>query len=158
MPSRRELIQLSREEVRDYLVEQKTLVIVSNGKDGYPHPMPMWFYADAAGCLYCTTFSKAQKVMNFQRDARAALLVESGEEYAQLKSVLIYATTEVIDDVDAVCDALVNITTKGRDDVPQAEIEQIRAGVAKTAAKRVLLKFTPERYVTWDHAKLGGKY
>lgn len=158
MPSRREVIQLSDDEIRDYLVEQKTLVIVSNGKDGYPHPMPMWFYADDAGCLYCTTFSKAQKVMNFQRDAKATLLVESGEEYAKLKSVLVYATAEVIADVDAVCDALVNITTKGRDDVSEEELTKLRAGVAKTAAKRVLLKFTPQRYVTWDHAKLGGKY
>ena len=64
MPSRREIIQLSNDEIRDYLAAQKTLIIVSNGKDGYPHPMPMWFYADDSGCLYCTTFSKAQKVMN----------------------------------------------------------------------------------------------
>ncbi len=158
MPSRREIIQVSDDELRDYLATQKTLIIVSNGKDGYPHPMPMWFYADDEGCLYCTTFSKAQKVMNFRRDPKAALLVESGEEYAQLKSVLIYANTQVIEDIDAVCDALVNITIKGRADVSREEIEKLRAGVAKTAAKRVLLKFTPERYVSWDHAKLGGKY
>lgn len=158
MPSRRELIQLNSDEVREYLVEQKTLIIISNGKDGYPHPMPMWFYADDAGCLYCTTFTKAQKVLNFRRDPKAALLVESGDEYAQLKSVLIYASTEVIDDFDAVCDALVNITTKGRDDVAPDEIAKLRTGVAKTAEKRVLLKFTPERYVSWDHAKLGGSY
>ena len=158
MPSRREIIQLTDDEIRDYLTAQKTLIIVSNGHDGYPHPMPMWFYADDAGCLHCTTFSKAQKVMNFQRDAKATLLVESGEDYAQLKSVLIYARAEVIDDVDAVIDALVNITTKGRDDVPAEELAKLRAGVAKTAEKRVLLKFTPQRYVTWDHAKLSGKY
>jgi len=158
MPSRRELIQLTDDEIRDYLAGQKTLVIVSNGRDGYPHPVPMWFYADPQGCLYCTTFSKAQKVLNFRRDPKAALLVESGEEYAQLKSVLIYARAEVIDDFEAVCDALVNITTKGRHEVSADEVAQLRAGVAKTAAKRVLLKFTPERYVTWDHAKLAGKY
>jgi nitroimidazol reductase NimA-like FMN-containing flavoprotein (pyridoxamine 5'-phosphate oxidase superfamily) len=158
MPSRREIIQLSDEEIHDYLVSQKTLIIVSNGKDGYPHPMPMWFYADDQGCLYCTTFSKAQKVFNFQRDPKATLLVESGDEYARLKSVLIYATAEVISDLDAVCDALVNITTKGRNNVAADELDKIRAGVAKTAEKRVLLKFTPERYVTWDHSKLGGKY
>ena len=158
MPSRRELIQLSSDEVREYLEAQKTLIIISNGKDGYPHPIPMWFYADAAGCLYCTTFSKAQKVVNFRRDPKAALLVESGEEYARLKSVLIYAGAEIIDDVDAVCDALVNITIKGRGGVAQEEIARLRAGVAKTAEKRVLLKFTPERYVSWDHSKLGGSY
>ncbi|MCZ6711779.1 MAG: pyridoxamine 5'-phosphate oxidase family protein, partial [Gammaproteobacteria bacterium] len=138
MPSRRELIQLNAEEVQDYLETQKTLIIISNGNDGYPHPIPMWFYTDAAGCLYCTTFAKAQKVANFRRDPKAALLVESGEEYAELKSVLIYASTEIIDDLDAVCDALVNVTTKGRGDVAQEEIAKLRAGVAKTAEKRVL--------------------
>ena len=118
----------------------------------------MWFHADAQGCLYCTTFTKAQKVLNFRRDPKAALLVESGEQYAELKSVLIYARAEVIEDFDVVCDALVNITTKGRSDVGPEEIAKLRAGVAKTAEKRVLLKFTPERYVSWDHSKLGGSY
>ena len=157
MPSRREIIQLSADEIQDFLAEQKTLIIVSNGKDGYPHPVPMWFYVDDAGCLYCTTFSKAQKVLNWRRDPKASLLVESGEEYAELKSVLIYATAEVIDDLDAVCDALVNIGAKGRTLTPQ-QTEAMRGQVVKTAEKRVLLKFTPQRYVSWDHAKLGGKY
>ena len=158
MPSRRELIALSEDEIQQFLEQQKTLIIVSNGRDGYPHPMPMWFYTDPQGCIYCTTFAKAQKVLNWRRDPRASLLVESGEEYAELKSVLIYAQTEIIDELDEVCDALVNISTKGQ---PQPSAEQrlaLREQLAGTAAKRVLLKFTPERYVTWDHAKLGGKY
>ena len=158
MPSRRELIALTEDEIQQFLEQQKTLIIVSNGRDGYPHPMPMWFYTDADGCIYCTTFAKAQKVYNWHRDSRASLLVESGEEYAELKSVLIYAHAEVIEDAEEVCDALVNISTKGQ---PQPSAEQrhaLREQLAKTAAKRVLLKFTPERYVSWDHAKLGGKY
>jgi nitroimidazol reductase NimA-like FMN-containing flavoprotein (pyridoxamine 5'-phosphate oxidase superfamily) len=157
MPSRREQIQLSPAEIADYLVAQKTIIIVSNGKDGYPHPMPMWFHADAEGCVYCTTFRKSQKVLNYQRDPRASLLVESGEEYAELKSVVIYARAEIVDDTDAVVDALVKINTKGRE-VSEAEARQIAGAVLKTAEKRVLLRFVPERYVSWDHAKLGGRY
>ena len=157
MPSRREIIQLTDEEISEYMVEQKTLIIISNGNDGYPHAMPMWFYADESGCLYCSTFRKSQKVLNFRRDSKATLLVESGEEYAQLKSVLIYATVEIIDDFDAVCEALVKISTKGTE-VDAARVEALRGAVSKTARKRVILKFHPERYVSWDHAKLGGKY
>ena len=157
MPSRRELIRLTEAEIKAYLVEQKTLIIISNGLDGYPHAMPMWFYADDAGCLYCSTFRKSQKVLNFRRDPKATLLVESGEEYAQLKSVLIYATVEIVDEFDAVCDALVKINTKGAQ-VDAAQVEALRSGVAKTAEKRVILKFHPDRYVSWDHSKLGGKY
>ena len=157
MPSRRELIQLTDDEIRDYLATQKTLIIISNGKDGYPHPMPMWFYADGQGCLYCTTFGKSQKVKNWERDPKASLLVEGGEEYAELKSVLIYATAQIIADVEVVKDTLVNINAKGRS-LTDEERAQLREAVAGTAAKRVVLKFTPERYVTWDHTKLGGRY
>lgn len=157
MPSRRELIQLTDAEVRNFMNSMKTLIIISNGRDGYPHPMPMWFYVDAAGCVYCTTFRKSQKVANFTRDSRATLLIESGEEYADLKSVLIYAATEVVDDFDAVCDTLVKINTRGQV-VDEARLESLLGAVSKTATKRIVLKFTPERYISWDHAKLAGKY
>ena len=49
MPSRRNNIELSDAEIRAFLASRKTLIIVSNGKDGYPHPMPMWFYVDDEG-------------------------------------------------------------------------------------------------------------
>ena len=157
MPSRREIIQLSDEEIRDYLASARTLVIVSNGRNGYPHPMPMWFWVDEEGCFYCTTFRKSQKVLNFQRDPRASLLVESGEEYAELKSVLAYADCEVIDDFDTVSNVLVKINTKGRE-VDEAQVAELLGAVAKTAEKRVALKFVPREVISWDHAKLGGKY
>lgn len=157
MPSRRELIALSREEIDAFLAEQKTVILVSNGKDGYPHPMPMWFYADATGAIHCTTFRKSQKVLNLQRDPRATLLVESGESYAELKSVLIYATAEIVDDRDAVVDTLVRINSRGRT-LTDAERQALSDAVSATAEKRVLLKFPPERYVSWDHGKLGGRY
>jgi nitroimidazol reductase NimA-like FMN-containing flavoprotein (pyridoxamine 5'-phosphate oxidase superfamily) len=157
MPSRRELIQLTPEEIADFMVARKTIIIVANGKDGYPHPMPMWFHADGQGCVYCTTFRKSQKVLNFRRDPRAALLVESGEDYATLKSVLIYARTEIIDDQEAVVDTLVKINTKGLSVTPE-DVQRLIGAVSQTASKRVVLKFHPERYVSWDHAKLGGRY
>ena len=157
MPSRRKLIEMTAEEVRAYLDAQKTLIIVGNGPNGYPHPMPMWFAQDDAGCLYCTTFGKSQKVLNWRRDPKAALLVESGEEYAELRGVTIYATCEVIDDAEDVQDALVAINSRGRDLDENAKAA-LRESVGRTASKRVVLKFTPQRYVSWDHTKLGGRY
>ena len=157
MPSRRNNIELSDAEIHAFLDNSKTLIIVSNGKDGYPHPMPMWFYVDAEGCLYCTTFSKSQKVINWRRDPHASLLVESGEEYAQLKGVVIYARAEVIDDLDTAIDTLVNINTRGTT-VDPSQRQALTAAVSKTASKRVVIKFHPERYVSWDHSKLGGRY
>ena len=157
MPSRRELIALSDDEMRAYAAEAKTLIIVSNGKDGFPPPMPMWFYADDELNFYFTTFRKSQKVLNFRRDPKATLLIESGEEYAQLKSLMVYANTEVIDDLETVISTLVAVNSKGAD-LDADQLSRLRDGVAKTAEKRVVLKFIPERFVSWDHAKLGGRY
>ena len=157
MPSRRDAIALSEEEMHAYAAEAKTLIIVSNGKDGFPHPMPMWFYADDDLNFYCTTFRKSQKVLNFQRDPKATLLIESGEEYAELKSLMVYADTEVIDDLETVTDTLVAVNSKGAQ-LNEDQLGRLRQGVMKTAEKRVVLKFIPRRFVSWDHSKLGGRY
>ena len=157
MPSRRNSIELSADEVRVYIDSRKTLIIVSNGKDGYPHTMPMWFVLGDDGTIDCTTFAKSQKVLNYQRDPKATLLVESGTEYAQLKGVMIYAHTDIIADVAQVTETLVKINSRGRT-LSQEAAQQLRGAVSKTASKRVVVRFVPLRYVSWDHAKLGGRY
>ena len=157
MPSRRKLIELDADEVRDYLTAEKTLIIVSNGRGGYPHAMPMWFAVDDDDAIVCTTFRKSQKVINWQRDPKATLLVETGEEYAELKGVMIYASCEIVDELDEVKDTLAAINAKGRE-LRDGEWEKLREAVSGTAPKRVVLRFKPERYITWDHTKLGGRY
>jgi len=157
MPSRRESIELTEDERREFLDSSKTITIVSNGRDGYPHTMPMWFYRSQDDCIYCTTFRKAQKVLNYKRDSKATLLVESGTEYAELKSVMIYAMAEVIEDLETVQDTLLNINTRGQE-VDPAQRETLIEAMSSTAPKRVVIKFTPQSYVSWDHSKLGGVY
>ena len=160
--SRRSQIAMSEEEVAAYLRSQITIIIVSNGGDGYPHPMPMHFCLEPDGAIAMTTYRKSQKVMNYRRDPRASLLVESGEEYEELRSVLIYARAEVIDDLEATracmiaCRAHSNGT---RGIVPDAaEDARFADGAGRTASKRVVLKFHPQRTISWDHAKLQGQY
>lgn len=157
MPSRRSLIELTDDEVREYLETEKTLIIVSNGRNGFPHPMPMWFAVEDDGAIVCTTFAKSQKVLNWRRDPRATLLVESGEEYAELKGLVIYAQCEVVDDLETVKDTLAGVNGKGRELDAEARAK-LRESVSGTASKRIVLRFRPERIVSWDHAKLGGRY
>lgn len=157
MPSRRKIIELTDSEVDEYLATSHTLIIVSNGRNGFPHPMPMWFYADTERNCYCTTFAKSQKVKNWKRDPRASLLVESGDEYAELKGLVVYAQTEILEDQETVTETLVNINAKGRS-LTDEQRERLRQSVGGTASKRVVLKFIPQRFVSWDHSKLGGRY
>lgn len=157
MPSRRKIIELTDSELDEYLATSHTLIIVSNGRDGFPHPMPMWFYADEDRNCYCTTFAKSQKVQNWKRDPRASLLIESGDEYAELKGLVVYAQTEIVEDQEVVTETLVNINAKGRT-LTDEQRERLRESVGGTASKRVVLKFIPQRFISWDHSKLGGRY
>ncbi len=155
--SRRDQIRMTDEEIRAYLESAKTMILVSNGKDGYPHPMPMWFGVDDDNTVYMTTFRKSQKINNLTQDPRVALLVESGDSYQQLKSLLMYTRAEVIDDLATTIDVMFMLSLQ-RGDVKADMEEAVKQGLTKTAEKRVVIKMKPEKIVSWDHSKLGGVY
>ena len=157
MPSRRDLIRMSDDELRSFLRSSKTIIINSNGPGGYPHPMPMWFAVEDDGTVRMTTFRKSQKVLSLRRDPRVSLLVETGEEYSQLRGAVLYGRARVVDDLAVVTQTLLAIGGAGNLTDPAAR-KGAEAAVAKTAAKRVAILIRPERIVSWDHAKLGGTY
>ena len=148
---------MTESEARAFAREQQTLVIVSNGHDGYPHPMPMWYAVDEDGRFLVSTFERSQKVLNFRRDPRATLLIEDGETYESLRGLVVKATTEVLDGEDDVLDAMVAIRLKGAEADADARAK-LREAVRPASRKRVILRFVPERVMSWDHAKLQGKY
>ena len=157
MPSRRELISMTEAERMAFFRSKKTIIIISNGVGGYPHPMPMWYIVDDDGSVRMSTFRKSQKVKNVQRDPKVSLLSEDGEEYAELRGVHISAICEVVDDLRAVQDTMVDITG-GEAAASQEAREGMYKVIEATAAKRVMLRITPEKIVSWDHRKLGGTY
>lgn len=156
MPSRRDLIRMTPEEVRAYLAGQRRVILVTNGPEGLPHPVPMNYGLDDQGRVLITSFRKSQKVRNLERDPRATLLVESGTKYEELKSVILYCDVELITEVEAIARHMreVRADEAMARSLSDAMSEQVRASLAK----RVVLRFTPFRTVSWDHAKLGGFY
>lgn len=155
--SRRSQINMSDAEVAQYLKESRTIMLVSNGKDGYPHPMPMWYAVDDDNTVYMTTFRKSQKIANLRRDPKVALLVESGHSYPELKGVVIYTQVELLDSLEATEDILFKIAVQRGELAANAD-KTAQEGMMKTAPKRIGMKFTPSKIITWDHAKLAGVY
>ncbi len=155
--SRRAQIQMSDDEIRDFVRTSRTIIINSIDPGGYPHPMPMWFAVDDDGTVRMTTFRKSQKVKNIERDPRVSMLVEDGEEYAQLRGVVFYGKAELVDDRKEVTKTLLAIGGQEVPKDPEARAV-LEAGIARTAAKRVCILIRPERVVSWDHTKLGGRY
>jgi PPOX class probable F420-dependent enzyme len=154
--SRRDVIRLTDEELRDFVRSSHTVILCSNGPSGAPHPMPMWFVADDDGSIRMTTYARSQKVRNLERDPRVSMLIESGERYEELKGAVFYGKAEIVRDVERVIDTLMEASGSAVDRSPEAK--PVRDAMRANAAKRVLIVVRPERVVSWDHSKLGGVY
>src|ERR687894_2590302 len=135
--SRRDQIKMTGDEVAAFLDEQRVVVCATNGRDGFPHLMPLW-YVVRDGELWAWTFAKSQKVKNLERDARATLQVEAGEQYQELRGVMLKCDVEVIRETDRVRDLGLEIFAR----YTGADLgDEVRAMVEKQAAKRVALRF-----------------
>ncbi len=146
---------MSDDEVGTFLQEERTVTCATNGRDGFPHLMPLWFVV-RDGEIWAWTYGKSQKVRNLERDPRVTLQVEAGVEYHLLRGVMFEAEVVIHRDVETVADLGVEIFTRYGNGVELDE--NARAMVAKQASKRVGLQFVERTRVSWDHRKLGGVY
>src|SRR5919106_905472 len=103
MPSRREQIQMTNEELLAFLAEQKIVSVATAGPKGRPHLVPLWYVPDGTE-LRGWTYAKSQKAKNLQRDPRATLQIEDGVEYHELRGVMLECDVELLRDVERVGD------------------------------------------------------
>lgn len=151
--NRRAQITMSAEEVRAFLVQQRTLICATNGSRGWPHLMPLWFVLRGDE-LWAWTYGSSQKVRNLERDPRATLQVEAGERYEELRGVMIEADVEVLRESDVVLALAVELMQRyGPAERSDAEL---REALRTQAPKRVALRFRPRRIASFDHRKLAG--
>ena len=149
--SRRDQIRMAAEEVATFLSDQRIMICATNGPQGWPHLMPLWYIVRREE-IWAWTYAKSQKVRNLERDPRATLQVEDGELYHELRGVMIEAHTTIHRDLETVAGIGSELLTRyagggAADDIVRAQ-----------AAKRVGLQFIPGRIASWDHRKLGGMY
>ncbi len=154
MPNRRELIQMTDEEMWDFIAGQKSVQVATINRDGSPHLTTLWF-ALVEGKIVLETFTKSQKVVNLRRDPRIALLLESGDTYEQLRGVSINATAELVGDYDGVHAMHMAVLRRNTPGIPEETLEKVSAGMA---AKKTAILVKPEKVMSWDHTKLGGIY
>ncbi len=145
---------MSEEEVLELLERERTVICATNGVQGWPHLMPLWYVVrptgeDGAAQLWAWTFAKSQKARNLERDPRATLEVEAGEDYDALRGVMLRCDVLVHRDLDIVRALGIDLYTRygGVDD-------DVLAMIDKQAPKRIALQFAERSRVTWDHRKL----
>ena len=160
MPSRRDQIRMSDDELREFVAEHKVMTVATLGPNGRPHLMPLWYVAQPDGDLIGWTFAKSQKAKNLGRDPHATVQIEDGVEYQELRGAMFECDVHIERDTEEVADFGMAIFERY---APHGESggglpPEVREMVEQQAPKRVGMRFHPTRAVTWDHRKLGGAY
>jgi PPOX class probable F420-dependent enzyme len=155
MPSRRGEIGMSEAELARFLDEERVLTLATIGPGGRPHLMPLWYVREGLALLVWT-YGKSQKIRNLERDPRATVQVEAGRDvYGELRGAMLECDVAIERDPERVADVGLRLMTRY---IGAAPSEAGRAGVLKQAPKRVALRLTPTRIISWDHRKLGVGY
>ncbi|HKP12837.1 MAG TPA: TIGR03618 family F420-dependent PPOX class oxidoreductase [Blastocatellia bacterium] len=142
---------MSAAEVAAFLNERHTMSVATNGRDGYPHVMAMWYgFLDGKPAFW--TYAKSQKVRNLERDDRITLMVEDGDTYATLRGVMLTGRARIFRDAGTVMKVGESVHERYNGPVT----EQTRPAVEQMGRKRVAVCIEVERVVSWDHRKLSG--
>jgi hypothetical protein len=153
VPSRRDQIQMTDEELRAFIGEQMVMQCATVGPRGLPHLVPLWYVPEGIE-LVGWTYAKSQKARNLEREPRATIGIEDGVRYEELRGVMFECDVLLERDAAKVeQNGLMLFERYAGELTPE-----IRELVAKQARKRVGLRFVPTRTVSWDHRKLGGAY
>lgn len=154
MPSRREQIRLTPEEVDAFLRGRRTMNIATHNHDGSIHLVAMW-YGFYRGNPAFETFAKSQKVQNLRRDPRITVLLEEGDRYEELRGVELVGTAVIHDDPDVLREVARDVVRRYWNAANDEELDVMTEGLMR---KRVAVEIVAERVVSWDHGKLGGTY
>jgi len=147
----RELVKMSDDEVAAFLAAGDRARVATVNKDGSPHVVPIT-YVVLDGKVAFWADNVSQKMVNLQRDARVAAVIDEGTDFQELRGVELFGTADLRDDEE----------TNGRIadlfavKAPEEHRNDARAMLLALAAERTAVIVQPERVASWDHRKLAG--
>ncbi|GGW45029.1 pyridoxamine 5'-phosphate oxidase [Streptomyces lucensis JCM 4490] len=144
-------IMMTPGELDEFLTAQRTCRVATVSADGAPHVSALWFAWDGAS-LWLYSVVRSRRWAQLRRDPRVAVVVDSGEEYDQLRGVELSGRVEFVGEVPRTGELCAELDTAetlfarknfGMDEMPHD-------------GRHAWARLTPEKIVSWDFRKLGG--
>ncbi len=152
----RDLVAMTPAEVTGLLASQRKVQLATNGPDGFPHLVTM-YYVLTDGQITFWTYRRSQKAFNLERDPRISCLVETGERYFDLKGVLVQGEARRIEqpaEIAAIGRQISAVVAAADTDPGPAGDTALAEYAERAAGKRFGYAVEPNRIISWDHAKL----
>ncbi|MEU7424746.1 pyridoxamine 5'-phosphate oxidase family protein [Streptomyces sp. NPDC048362] len=144
-------IMMTPGELDAFLTVQRTCRVATVSADGTPHVSALWFAWDGTS-LWLYSVVRSRRWAQLCRDPRVAVVVDSGEEYDQLRGVELTGRVEPVGEVPRTGELCAELDTAetlfarknfGLDEMPHD-------------GRHAWARLTPDKIVSWDFRKLGG--
>ena len=143
-------IMMTPGELDEFLTGQHTCRVATVSADGTPHVSALWFAWDGTS-LWLYSVVRSRRWTQLRRDPRVAVVIDSGEEYDQLRGVELSGRVEFVGEVPRTGELCAELDTAetlfarknfGLDEMPHD-------------GRHAWARLTPEKIVSWDFRKLG---
>jgi PPOX class probable F420-dependent enzyme len=150
----RDQVTMTEQEVADLLAGSRKLQLATINRDGTPHLVTM-YYGMIDGRIAFWTYRASQKARNLDRDPRLTCLVESGNQYFDLRGVQVQGVARLVEEPEAVR-GIGRLIAAGMADLvgSGSGSDALEDYVTHAARKRVGYIVEPRRISSWDHSKL----
>jgi len=153
MASGRNAVQMTDEEIEQFLTDNMKVQVATIGPDGAPHLSTLYYVLDD-GLIAFWTYGRSQKIVNLRRDPRITCLVEDGDDYFELRGVSIQGKARLVEEYDDIHALGSRVAKRMAGGVDLGDFgDEI---VDKQARKRVGVVVEPIKVATWDHRKMSG--
>jgi PPOX class probable F420-dependent enzyme len=138
-----------------FIEEGHNLQVATLSPSGQPHLTTVWYVVEA-GRITFHSFTKSQRSVNLRRDPRVTVLVEAGDEYSDLRGVMVQGSAELDQDPDRSTRMFQALSRKYQG--LEIDDETATAMWGPRAVKDTVVTVIPQRTISWDHRLLGGSY
>lgn len=88
-------IMMTPGELDEFLTSQRTCRVATVSADGAPHVSTLWFAWDGTS-MWLYSVMRSKRWTDLRRDPRVAIVVDTGEEYDELRGVELSGTVDFV--------------------------------------------------------------
>ncbi|MGQ4442672.1 pyridoxamine 5'-phosphate oxidase family protein [Streptomyces violaceoruber] len=142
-------IMMTPGELEAFLTAQRTCRVATVSADGAPHVSTLWFVWDGAS-MWLYSVVRSRRWADLRRDPRVAIVVDTGEEYDELRGVELSGRVAFVGEAPRTGELCAEL------DFPETLFARKNFGVQEMPhdGRHACLRLTPEKVVSWDFRKL----
>ncbi|MGW1540576.1 pyridoxamine 5'-phosphate oxidase family protein [Streptomyces sp. NPDC002309] len=143
-------IMMTSGELDAFLTGQRTCRVATVSADGAPHVSTLWFAWDGTS-MWLYSVVRSKRWTDLRRDPRVAVVVDTGEEYDELRGVELSGTVEFVGEAPRTGELCAEL------DLPETLFARKNFGLQEMPhdGRHAWMRLTPSKTVSWDFRKLG---